>query len=424
MQKAIDVAATHVVTEAKNVETDHLQAIAQTATGSDQGAAAVVVDALKRVGAEGVVQVVDGAGAETELVIQEGMQFDTGFLSQSFITDSQRQECILEDSYILLYEGQVSSLKALLPVLELVARTGKPLLVIATDLVQEALATLVVNRERNTLACAAVKAPGQGERRTAILQDIATLTGGRAFLNEHMRPLDQAALSDLGRGQKIIVTRNNTTIVGGKGKPEEIEKRIHGLRRQIEVTTSLYDSERLRDRLARLVGAVALIKCGGVTDSDRADSRYKLESALFSCQSAIENGYVIGGGVCYYRAKRPVEKLVATNESEHRGIAAVSAALEAPLRQLLKNSSVQNKASVLSKIADASQGTVGFNAETERVENLKDAGVLDPARALKEALVLALAHAKSVLTTGQWEAAAEDKSDQQVPRAELPHDAY
>jgi chaperonin GroEL len=414
MQKAVDVAATHVVTQAGKVEPQLLEAIARTASGSDHKAAAFVVDAMKRVGTDGVVEIIDGSGPETELLIQEGMQFDTGFLSPSFITDSERQECILEDSYVLLYEGQVSSMAALLPVLERVAQARKSILVIARDLAQDALATLVVNKERGTLACAAVKAPGQGDRRRSMLQDIAALTGGNAFLEERMRPLEGAELSDLGRAQKIIVTQNDTTIIGGKGKPEEIQKRIHGLRRQIEATASAYDSAKLRERLAKLVGAIAVIKCGGVTDSERADNRYQLESALFACQSAIENGYVVGGGVCYYRARRLIEKLVATNDSEQRGIDAVSSALEAPLRQLVQNSRSYNKAQLLREVSDASRNTIGFNAETERVEDLTDAGVLDSAMALKEALVLALAHAKGVLTTAQWDAAPKETSDPQT----------
>ena len=420
MQKAVDVAVTHIMTEASAVEPGHLQAIAQTATASDQRIAAIVVEAMKAVGADGVVQVTDGNTPDHELLIQEGMQFDTGLLSPSFITDSERQECVLEESFILLYEGKIPSMKALLPVLEQVVRSKKPLLVIATDLDNEALDTLVVNKERGNLVCAAVKAPGQGDRRKDTLQDIAVLTGGKAFLHEHMRPLEVAALQDLGRAQKIIITRNETTIMGGRGKQEELKRRILGLRRQIEVTANLYDNEKLRERLARLVGAIAVIRCGGVTDSERADSKYKTESALFSCHSAIENGYVVGGGICYYRAKPLVEKLVATNESEQRGIAAVLLALEAPLRQLIQNASIYSKARILNDIADASVDNLGFNAETERVENLIDSGILDSAKALQEAIILALAHAKGILTTGQWDASP----DAPAGRRTSPPDFY
>jgi chaperonin GroEL len=406
MQKAVDVAVTHVVTEAKGVDFQSLLAVAQTAAGSDKAVAATVVDALKRVGKNGAVEVLDGEGDEVGLEVQEGMQFDQGFISQSFITDTDRQECILEDCYLLLYEGQVQSMVALLPILEQIAISGKPLLVIAGDLVQEALATLILNKEKGTLSCAAVKAPGQGDRRGALLQDMAVLTGGRAFLQERMRPLGDATLADLGRAKKAIVTRASTTIIGGLGNTNEVASRVQGLRRQIETTTGVYDSERLRERLAKLSGAIGIVRSGGHTNVDRTDSRYRLESALFSCQSAIENGYVIGGGVCYYRAKRLVEKLVAANESEQRGIAAVSHALELPLRQLILNSSIHGKGKLLSDVADGSPDSVGFNAETEKIENLADSGVLDSARALKEALVLAFAHAKGVLTTGAWEGAA------------------
>jgi chaperonin GroEL len=419
MQKAIDAARTHVVTEAKQVEEQHLPLIAQTATGSDEKLAAIVVEAMKKVGRDGVVEVAAGTGPESGLSIQEGMQFDTGFLSPSFVTDSQREECILEDACVLLYEGQVQSMMALLPILELVARAGKPILVIASDMAQEALATLIVNKERGTLACAAVKAPGQGDRRRAILEDIATLTGGRAFLLDRMRPLEDATLNDLGRAKKIIACKNGTIIIGGGGKPQAVRERIQGLRHQIDSTSNLYDAAKLRERLARLVGAIAVIRSGGATDSERADNRYKLESALFSCQSAIENGYVVGGGICLYRAKRLVEKLVAANDSEQRGIAAVSRALEAPLRCLIKNSSV-NKPKALAEIAQPSRDTTGFNAETERIEDLEEAGILDAARALDEALVLAFAHAKGILITGLWHAPGEKASDEQEIEFEHP----
>jgi len=300
---------------------------------------------------------------------------------------------------------------ALLPILEQVAKARKPILVIAGDLVQEALATLILNKERGSLSCAAVKAPGQGDRRAALLQDMAVLTGGRTFLQERMRPLEDATLADLGRAKKVIITREDTTIIEGAGKAGDVASRIQGLRRQIEATPSLYENAKLRERLAKLGGAIGVVRSGGRTEIDRADSRYRLESALFSCQSAIENGYVVGGGVCYFRAKRLVEKLVAANESEQFGIAAVSHALELPLRQLILNSSVHNKAKLLSDAADSSPDSVGFNAETEKIENLAENAVLDSAKALKEALVLAFAHAKGILTTGAWDAAPRTPPD-------------
>jgi len=413
MQKAIDVAVAHVVTEARSVDTEHLKAIAQTAAYSDVGAATIVVEALKRVGRDGVVEVLDGTGTEAQLEIQEGMQFDQGLLSQSFITDTERQDCVLEDCFLLLYEGQVRSMFALLPILERVAKAQKPILVIASDFAQEALATLIVNAEKGTLSCAAVKAPGHGDRRKALLQDMSVLTGGRAFLEERMRPLEDATLHDLGRAKKVIVTRSDTTIIGGGGNPDEITSRIQGLRRQIGTTFDPYENAKLRERLAKLVGAIGVIRSGGHTDADRIDSRYRLESALFSCRSAMENGYVVGGGVCYYRAKRLVEKLIAANESEQSGIGAVSLALEVPLRQLIQNASVYNKAKLLSETAGGSPDSVGFNGETEKIEDLAQAGIFDSAKALTEALVLAFAYARGVLTTGAWDVAPRATHDSQ-----------
>jgi chaperonin GroEL len=415
MQTAVEVAVSHILTQAKSPDAQQLKAISQTAAGSDPTAAMVVVQALKRAGSDGVVEVVDGVGAEIALETQEGMQFDQGFLSQAFITDTERQECVLEDCYLLMYEGQVGSMRALLPILEQVAKRAKPLLVIASDLAQEALATLIVNKERGTLYCAAVKAPGHGDRRSSLLEDMAVLTGGRAFLQERMRPLEDVTLGELGRAKKVIVTRTNTTIIGGAGTPTEVTSRIQGLRRQIATVSSPYDNAKLRERLAKLVGAIALIKSGGHTELERTDSRYRLESALFSAQSAMASGYVVGGGVCYFRAKGQVDKLVSANDSERHGIAAVSKSLEIPLRQLIENSSVHNKSKLLTDIGTASPDSVGFNAETEKIEDLAEAGVLDSAMALKQALVLAFAYARGILTTGAWDSASSASS---APQAE------
>lgn len=404
MQRAVDAAVTHIMTQAKSVDADKLRSVAVTATGSDPNAADVILKALKEVGKDGVVEVVDSSRADIDVELQEGMQFDTGFLSQSFVTDSERQECVLEDCYVLLYEGKIGSMMQMLPLLDQVARRAKPLLVISGDLAQEALATLIVNKQRGTLSSVAVKAPGHADRRRALLEDMAVLTGGRAFLLEVMRPLEDATLSDLGRAQKVIVGKGNTTIIGGAGDPAAISSRVQSLRRQIDSSTDPHELAKLRERLAKLAGGIAVIRAGGLTDADRADSRYRLESALYSCHSAIENGYVVGGGICFYKAKDLVEKLVATNESETYGIAAVSHALELPLRQLIQNSKVYNKEDVVAEIARSKSDSLGFNAETEKVEDLNVAGILDAAKALNEALLLAFAHAKGILTTGAWDA--------------------
>jgi chaperonin GroEL len=411
MQKAVEVAVAHVATGAKSVDEESLRSIARTAAGFDETAAAVVVEAMTRVGKNGVVEVLEGTGSKPELEIREGMQLDTGFLSRSFITDSERQECILEDCYLLLFEGQLGSMQEALPILEQVARAKKPLLVMASDVGPEVLATLILNKERGVLPCAAVKAAGQGDRRRALLEDVAVLTGGRAFLQERMRPTEGATLADLGSAEKVIVTRGDTTIIGGRGNAGEVASRIQDLRRQIETTPSPYDNAKLRERLAKLAGAIAVIRSGGLTEADRADSMYKLESALFSCQSAIENGYVIGGGLCCFRAKRQLERLVAANDSEQGGISAVSYALEQPLRRLIQNSSVYNKEKLLTDTAEAALPSVGFNAESEKIEDLATSGVFDSAKALEKALTLALAHAKGILTTGAWDAAVKSGLD-------------
>lgn len=405
MQRAIETAITYVMTEAKNVDVDQIKAVAKTAAGFDESAAALVIEALKRVGKDGVVDVIDGTGSEAQLEIREGMQFENGFLSQSFITDSQRQQCVLTDSLLLMYEGQIGSMQAVLPVMELAVRAQKPLTVIATDIAQEALATLILNSEKGMLPAVAVKAPGQGDRRRAILEDIAVLTGGKAFLQERMAPLEEATLKDLGQAERVIVTQFDTTIIGGKGNTTDIEARISALRTRIESTVSAYDNAKLRERLARLAGAIGVIRSGGFTEDERAESRYRLESSFYSCQSAIANGCVTGGGVTYYRAKRMVEKLVSANDSERRGIEAVSQALELSLCKLIENSNIYGKSKVFDEIAGSSGLQVGFNAETEGVEDMAAVGVLDSAIAMREALTLAFAHAKGILTTGAWDAA-------------------
>jgi chaperonin GroEL len=412
MQMAVDAAATYIMTAVVNAGLDELRAIAETAAGSDARAAVIATEALRRVGGDGLIEIENGLGSEAELELQVGMQFEQGFLSPSFVTDDEREECVLDDCYLLLREGQIGSMLELLPLLEQIAKAGKPLLVVASDLAQEALATLIVNKQRGTLSCAAVKAPGQGDRRRALLEDMAILTGGKAFLQEVMQPLQDTTLSDLGRARRAIVTRGATTIVDGAGNTEEIASRIASLRRQMSTATSPHDLARLRERLVKLGGALAVIRSGGLTEADQIDSRYRLESALYSCQSASKNGCVAGGGLPYYRAKSLVEKLIPTNESEKFGISVVSYALEQPLQQLIFNSARADKAKVLSQIAGSEADSIGFNAETENIEDVAAAGVLDSAKALKEALLLAFAHAKGILSTGAWDAGNPDDTQE------------
>ena len=364
MQRAVDVAAAHIMTEARSASSGELQSVAETAANSDKLVTNIILEALKKVGTDGVITIEDGEDAEPTLELQEGMVFNQGFLSPSFITDTEHEQCVLDDCYLLFYDRQIKVMYEFLPLLEQIAKAKKPLLVVTQDLTEEALATLVVNRQRNTLSCAAVKAPGQGDRRRALLEDMAILTGGKAFTQELMKPLEDITLSDLGKARKVIVTRHETAILDGAGDQREVEQRIASLRRQISVTTGVYDIEKVRERLAKLGGALAVIKSGGLTSADRIDSRYRLESALYSCQSAVENGCVAGGGVTYFRAKSLVEKLIPTNKSEEFGIASVSYALEQPLRQLIQNSVPHDKAGVFREIAAHESTSAGFNAET------------------------------------------------------------
>jgi len=403
MQRAAETASAYLMTEARAATDQHLMGVALSACAFDRTIADVVLDALKRAGKDGIVQVVDGAGGDPLLDVQEGMHFDRGYLSPMFVTDPERQQCVLEDCFILVYERPIESMKDLLPLLEKVAKSGKPLMIISQDVAGEALATLVVNKQRGTVSTVAVKAPATGDQRTAILEDIAILTNAKAFLQETGRPLDLIGIADLGGAKKVIVSRDCTTIIGGRGSTTEVANRVKQLRIQIGGTTNLHDIERLQERLARLGGAIAVIKAHGRTDEDVADSRYKLESALGSCRSTIENGYVVGGGVSLCRAKALVEKLIAKDDSDKAGIQAVSGALEAPLRQILENSKCSDPESVIQQILQAPEGTTGFNAETRRVEDLLVAGVLDPAKTLSDALTLAFAYTQGTLKTAAWD---------------------
>jgi chaperonin GroEL len=404
MQRAVETAAAFLMTEARPVTAEQLKGVALSACAFDHAIADVVVEALRRAGKDGVVEIVEGSGGDRpQLDVQEGMHFDQGYLSPFFVTDPERQECVLENCYILICERPLASMKELLPVLEKVANSGKPLLVISQDVSGEALATLVVNKQRGTFSCAAVKAPAAGEHRSALLQDIAILTNGKAFLPETTGQLDGIGLRDLGRAKKVIVSKGDTTIIGGSGTPAEIADRIKLLRVQLSGTTNPRDAERLRERLAMLGGAIAVIRAPGDTDEDLADFMYRLESALRSCHSAIENGFVIGGGVALCRLKAQLEKLVAKDASDKAGIDAVAAALVIPLGRVLENSQRPNPEAVVNEVLDAPDGKTGFNAESNKVEDLAASGVLDSAKALTQALTLAFAYATGVLRTAAWD---------------------
>ncbi|HLK52862.1 MAG TPA: chaperonin GroEL, partial [Candidatus Angelobacter sp.] len=381
--------------------------IAATASG-DEHLAKLVVEAMKKVGKDGVITVQQSKSAESTLEVEEGLRFDRGYISSGFVTDEIRQECILHDCYVLVYERSIQSMRDFLPLLEQVAKSGKPILIISENVEGEALATLVLNKERGTVSCVAIKPPGFGDRRQSVLEDIAIMTGARPFIQERIVPLANIRLGDLGHADLVTVTRDETTILGGGGKPELIEARIKELRHRIEQASSDYDREKLYERLAKIAAGIAVIHIGGITDSDRAESFYRVESAMHSTRAAVENGVVVGGGLEYIRAKPFVEKLVAKNEQEKAGIQAVLRALEQPLRQLIINSKVKSPEHVFISIEKESNPNVGFNADSGAIEDLSKTGIIDPAKTLKEALLFAFSYAKGIVETGAWDLQASE----------------
>ncbi|NOY90871.1 MAG: chaperonin GroEL [Deltaproteobacteria bacterium] len=373
--------------------------IAQVGTISangDETIGSIIAEAMEKVGKEGVITVEEAKGLETELDVVEGMQFDRGYLSPYFVSDSERMEAVLEDAYILLYEKKISNMKDLLPVLEAIARQQKPLLIIAEDIDGEALATLVVNKLRGTLTTAAVKAPGFGDRRKEMLKDIATLTGGQVITEDLGIKLENVTLSDLGRAKRISITKDDTTIVDGGGKKTEIAGRISTIRRQIEETTSDYDGEKLQERLAKLAGGVAVIKVGAATEVEMKEKKARVEDALHATRAAVEEGIVPGGGVALLRAQKGLDKLEVTDE-QRVGINILARAIEEPLRQISANAGLEG--SIVVNAVRKGKGSFGFNAATETYEDLLAAGVIDPTKVVRTALQNASSVAGLMLTT-------------------------
>lgn len=403
LQRAVDAAAAHIMTRAKSLTPNETLSVALTAAGADKECTEIVIQAIATVGQDGVIEIIDGGEQSPLLVVEDGIRFDQGFLSPAFVTDTERDECVLDDCYILLYEGQIRTWEELIPLVEQFLKEGKPILCVASDFSEAALSFLVLNKQKGTLSCVAVKTPGHADRRRALLEDMAVLTGGKPLLRESGSPLQAAKLADLGRAGRVVVTRKETTIIDGAGRPDEIAARTANIRRQMAATTDGYDLARLRERLAWFGGGFAVLKSGGLTEADKLDSRYRLESALYSAQTASQNGYVAGGGLTYLRAREQVERLVPSNDSERYGIAAVAYALERPLWHLLQNSPAPNKTAIMKQITQSQSDTLGYNAETGLVEDLENGGVLDSAKALTEALRRAQAHAKGILTTGAWD---------------------
>jgi len=402
LKRGIDKAVAALVDELKKISkpTKDRAEIAQVGTVSannDKLIGDIIAEAMDKVGKEGVITVEEAKGIETSLEVVEGMQFDKGYLSPYFVTDAEKMECALEDVHILLHEKKISSMKDLLPLLEQIARMSKPLLIIAEDVEGEALATLVVNRLKGTLSCCAVKAPGFGDRRKAMLEDIAILTGGTFLAEDLGLKLENVKLADLGRAKRVVVDKDNCTLVDGAGKKDDIKGRMNQIRTQIEETTSDYDREKLQERLAKLVGGVAVIKVGAATETEMKERKARVEDSLHATKAAVEEGIVPGGGVAYIRALAALEKLKLEDEDEQFAIKIVRKALEEPARWIAQNAGVDGSI-VLDKIKNG-KGGFGFNAATETYEDLVKAGIVDPTKVVRIALQNAASVAGLLITT-------------------------
>src|SRR3989441_2148463 len=397
IERAVELIVEEIKRVAKPVKGDMIAQVGTVSANGDATIGNIISEAMKKVGKDGVITVEEAKTIETTLEVVEGMQFDRGYLSPYFVTDPERMECVLENAYILLHEKKISSMKDLLPLLEQIAKTGKPFLIVAEEVEGEALATLVVNKLRGTLNCAAVKAPGFGDRRKAMLEDIGILTGGKVISEDLGIKLESVQLADLGRAKKITVDKDNTTIVEGAGKPADIQGRVKQLRAQVEETTSDYDREKLQERLAKLVGGVAVIKVGAATETEMKEKKARLEDAMHATRAAVEEGIVPGGGVTYIRAISALEKLK-LEDDEQIGVNIVRRALEEPLRQIAQNAGVEG-AVVISRVRAEKGENYGYNAETDTYGDLVKDGVIDPAKVARTALQNASSIAGLMLTT-------------------------
>ena len=413
LKRGIDAGVAHVTAKLAKISkaTRDPKEIAQVGTISangDRNIGEIIADAMEKVGKEGVITVEEAKGLATELDVVEGMQFDRGYLSPYFVTDPDRMVTHLDDVYLLLVEKKVSSMKDILPVLEAIAKQQKPLLIIAEDVDGEALATLVVNKLRGTLNVAAVKAPGFGDRRKAMLEDIATLTGGTVVSEDLGIKLDSVTISDLGQAKHVAIDKDNTTIVDGAGRKSDIKGRIETLRRQVEETSSDYDREKLQERLAKLVGGVAVIQVGAATEVEMKEKKARVEDALHATRAAVEEGIVPGGGVALIRAQVGLDKLE-LNSEQQVGVKILMRAIEEPLRQITANAGLEG--SVIVNEVKKAKGSNGFNAATEKYEDLVKAGVIDPTKVVRSALQNAASFAGLMLTTEALVAEAPQKAD-------------
>ncbi len=403
IKRGVEKAVTKVVEELKkiSVPTKGKKEIAQVGTisaNNDKEIGDLIADAMEKVGKDGVITVEEARGLETTLETVEGMQFDRGYLSPYFVTDPERMEAVLEDVVVLIHDKKISSMKDLLPVLEKVAQLGKPLLIIAEDIEGEALATLVVNKLRGTLRVCAVKAPGFGDRRKAMLQDVAVLTGGQVISEEVGFKLENAVLSDLGKAKRIVIDKDNTTIVDGAGESDKIKGRIDEIRVSIDKSTSDYDKEKLQERLAKLAGGVAIINVGAATETEMKEKKARVEDALHATRAAVEEGIVPGGGVALLRIQSKLDDLKVDDVDEQIGVNIVRRALEEPIRQIVENAGMEGSI-VVDKVRSNKSATFGYNAQTDTYEDLVEAGVIDPTKVTRTALQNAASIASLLITT-------------------------
>jgi chaperonin GroEL len=417
IKRGIDKAVEKMVEELKSLskptrDRDEIAQVGTISANNDKTIGDILAEAMDKVGKEGVITVEEAKGLETTLDLVEGMRFDRGYISPYFVTDPERMECVYEDAYLLMHEKKISNMQDLLPVLENVAKTGKPFVIIAEEVEGEALATLVVNKIRGTLKCVAVKAPGFGDRRKAMLEDIAILTGGKMIAEELGIKLENVTIKDLGQAKRVIVDKDNTTVVEGAGKKSAIEGRISQIRAQIEETTSDYDREKLQERLAKLAGGVAVIKVGAATEVEMKEKKARVEDALHATRAAVEEGIVPGGGVALVRAAASLVNLRAP-EDEKAGVRIVQKALEEPLRWIAANAGSDGSV-VLDKVKN-SKGAYGFNAATEEFEDLVKSGIVDPTKVVRTALQNAASVAGLLITTEAIIAEKPEKKKEMPP---------
>lgn len=423
IKRGIDKAVGAVVEELKkmSINISGKKEIAQVGTisaNNDTVIGDLIAQAMEKVGKDGVITVEEAKSMETSLEVVEGMQFDRGYISPYFVTNSDTMSTELENPYLLIYEKKISSMKDILPLLEKIAQSGKPILIIAEDLEGEALATLVVNKLRGTLNCAAVKAPGFGDRRKAMLEDIAVLTGGKAISEDIGVKLENVSLTDLGRAKKVIINKEDTTIIEGAGDSADLEGRIKQIRTQIEDTTSDYDREKLQERLAKLVGGVAVIKVGAATETEMKEKKARVEDAMHATKAAVEEGIVPGGGVALLQARKVLDKLNITGE-EKIGLEIIMRALEEPMRQIAENAG-HDGSIVISKV-ESKGGNIGFNADTEQFEDLIKAGIIDPTKVTRTALQNAASIASLMLTTEALVTEIPEKKEKKHTAAHAPN---